>query len=96
MHQRFVAIADSLLAPETLAALLEAFVTRQGYDTADTSDAGIQGWVEEVKAQLKRGDLMIIHDIETESTEILPRDQAEAWLRGDYPLGADLTQPSDV
>lgn len=80
MHQRFVEIPPSLLEATTLDALLEVFVTRQGYDT--TSEAGIQDWIAQLKQQLQRGELVILHDIETETTEVMTLQQATSFLQG--------------
>lgn len=80
MHQRFVEIPSSLLEATTLDALLEVFVTRQGYDT--TSEAGIQDWTAQLKQQLQRGELVILHDIETETTEVMTLQQATSFLQG--------------
>lgn len=78
MHQRFVEIPASLLEAATLEALLEAFVTRQGYDT--TSEDCSHQWVEQLTSQLHSGKLVILHDIETETTEILTLEQAKSFL----------------
>ncbi|MBE0505272.1 MAG: YheU family protein [Marinospirillum sp.] len=79
MHQRFVEIPSSLLEATTLDALLEVFVTRQGYDT--TSEEGIQNWTTQLKQQLQRGELVILHDIETETTEVMVLQQAKSFLQ---------------
>lgn len=75
---RFIEVPATLLPAETLDALLEAFVTRQGYDTTDTTGAGMAGWVAEVKQQLQRGELVITHDVEMEMTEVMTLEQ---WQR---------------
>lgn len=80
MHQRFVEIPPSLLQAETLDALLEVFVTRQGYDT--TSEDSIQRWTESLKQQLQKGELVILHDIETETTEVMTLQQARSFMQG--------------
>ena len=77
---RFIEVPYRMLPPETLDALLEAFVTRQGYDTTDTSD-GMRGWVGQLKAQLERGELLIAHDLRTESTEVMTLAQWRAFGR---------------
>ncbi|WP_114418719.1 YheU family protein [Marinospirillum perlucidum] len=80
MHQRFVEIPPSLLEKTTLEALLETFVTRQGYDT--TSEASTLQWVEELQQQLGRGELVILHDVETETTEVMTLTAARSFLGG--------------
>lgn len=89
---RFIEIPPRMLPPETLNALLEAFVTRQGYDTTDTTGEGMHGWVVELKTQLERSELIIAHDLEHEMTEVMTlaqwrafgRDLADDEEEGDY------------
>lgn len=88
---RFIEVPARMLPPETLDALLEAFVTRQGYDTTDTGE-GMAGWVEELKQQLARSELIIAHDLKLEMTEVMTlaqwrsfgRDLADDEEEGDY------------
>lgn len=77
---RFIEVPHRMLPGETLDALLEAFVTRQGYDTTDTGE-GMRGWVAELKRQLERGELLIAHDLETETTEVMTLAQWRAFGR---------------
>ncbi|WP_163558032.1 YheU family protein [Halomonas sp. NO4] len=77
---RFIEVPYRMLPGETLDALLEAFVTRQGYDTTDTG-AGMRGWVAELKRQLERGELLIAHDLQTETTEVMTLAQWRAFGR---------------
>mgnify|MGYP001244309715 CR=1 FL=1 len=77
---RFIEVPYRMLPPETLEALLEVFVTRQGYDTTDTGD-GMRGWVGELRKQLDRGDLLIAHDLQTETTEVMTLAQWRAFGR---------------
>ena len=79
-YNRFVEIPFSLLEAETLNALLEVFVTRQGYDT--TTEQGILNWTEQLKKQLNKGELVILHDIETETTEVMTLKQAKSFIEG--------------
>ncbi|MBE0402435.1 protein of unknown function UPF0270 [Halomonas citrativorans] len=88
---RFIEVPARMLPPETLDALLEAFVTRQGYDTTDTG-TGMKGWVDELKQQLARSELIIAHDLKLEMTEVMTltqwrsfgRDLADDEEEGDY------------
>ncbi|WP_136256020.1 YheU family protein [Onishia niordana] len=77
---RFVEVPYRMLPGETLDALLEAFVTRQGYDTTDTGD-GMAGWTGELKRQLEQGELLIAHDLQTELTEVMTLAQWRAFGR---------------
>lgn len=84
---RFIEVPARMLPGETLAALLETFVTRQGYDTTDTQ-AGLEAWTTELKQQLAQGDLIIAHDLELEITEVMTLDQ---WRR----FGRDLADDEE-
>ncbi|SDF81543.1 hypothetical protein SAMN05216571_102133 [Onishia taeanensis] len=77
---RFVEVPYRMLPGETLDSLLEAFVTRQGYDTTDTGE-GMRGWTGELKGQLERGELLIAHDLQTELTEVMTLAQWRAFGR---------------
>lgn len=80
MSGRFIEVPYRMLPGETLDTLLEAFVTRQGYDTTDTGD-GMRGWVSELKRQLERGELIIAHDLQTEITEVMTLAQWRSFGR---------------
>ncbi|GHE20891.1 YheU family protein [Halomonas urumqiensis] len=80
MNARFVEVPYRMLPAETLDALLETFVTRQGYDTSDTGE-GMRGWVAELKGQLDRSELLIAHDLQTETTEVMTLAQWRAFGR---------------
>lgn len=64
------------LASETLDALLEEYVTRDGTDYGEyevsTSDK-----LSQVKALLKTGEIHICYDEETESCTLLDKEQAQ-------------------
>ena len=80
MSGRFIEVPWRMLPAETLEALLEAFVTRQGYDTTDTG-AGMRGWVSELKQQLECSELIIAHDLQTETTEVMTLAQWRSFGR---------------
>ncbi|MDR5858947.1 YheU family protein [Halomonas eurihalina] len=80
MGERFIEVPYRMLPAETLDALLEAFVTRQGYDTSDT-EQGMTGWTAQLKRQLENGELLIAHDLETETTEVMTLAQWRAFGR---------------
>jgi len=78
---RFIEVPARMLPPDTLNALLEAFVTRQGYDTTDTTGEGMHGWVVELKKQLERNELIIAHDLELDDRSDDPGSVAFVWAR---------------
>jgi uncharacterized protein YheU (UPF0270 family) len=61
------------LQPETLLALIEEFVTRDGALHGHT-DTPTQEMVAAVMAQLKGGGAVVVFDEETESTSIVAKD----------------------
>jgi len=80
MSGRFVEVSHRMLPAETLDALLETFVTRQGYDTTDVA-TDMHDWVRDLKRQLERGELLIVHDLQTESTEVMTLAQWRSFGR---------------
>ncbi|MCK0751571.1 MULTISPECIES: YheU family protein [Chromohalobacter] len=80
MSGRFIEVPYRMLPADTLDALLEGFVTREGYDTTDEGE-GMPAWVRELKGQLERGELLIAHDLQTETTEVMTLAQWHAFGR---------------
>lgn len=80
MSGRFIEIPHRMLPAETLDALLETFVTRQGYDTTDVA-TDMHDWVRDLKRQLERSELLIVHDLQTESTEVMTLAQWRGFGR---------------
>ncbi|MDF3918479.1 YheU family protein [Salinicola sp. LHM] len=80
MSGRFIEVPHRMLPAETLDALLETFVTRQGYDTTDVA-TDMHDWVRDLKRQLERGELLIVHDLQTESTEVMTLTQWRSFGR---------------
>ena len=60
------------IEPQTLKTLIESFVMREGTDYGH-QDHGIDTKVEQVLKQLKRKEVVILFDPETESFDIRPR-----------------------
>ena len=74
MDDRFIEVPFTLLPDDTLTRLLGEFVSRQGADSTDTLD-GERGWVAQLMRQLQCGNLLIMHDMLTETTEVLTHEQ---------------------
>jgi uncharacterized protein YheU (UPF0270 family) len=66
-----VEVPHSELAPETLRAVVESFVLREGTDYGDT-DLSLDRKVADVMRQLERREAVIVFDPETESIGIVP------------------------
>ncbi|ANF57219.1 YheU family protein [Halotalea alkalilenta] len=79
-EDRFITVPATMLPEELRRALLGEFATRQGYDSGDTGE-GERGWVDELEAQLSRGELLIIHDLLTETTEVMTPEQRRRFIR---------------
>jgi len=62
-------------ANNKLQGLIEEFVTREGTDTGYT-DGSLDENVEMVRRQLKRGDVLIVYDGDTQTANIVPKKNA--------------------
>ena len=70
-HSKPVEIPHAELAPETLRAVLESFVLREGTDYGER-DVPLERKVADVMRQLERREAVIVFDPETESVAIVP------------------------
>lgn len=68
------------ISPDALQGLLEDFVTRQGYDTAET-ELTLEDLAGQVRQQLTTGQLTIVYDSVTESVTVLTRQEYRARLQ---------------
>ncbi len=76
---RGLLIPAEQLSPDALLGLIEEFITREGTDYGEL-EWSLDQKVEQVRAQLRRGEAVIVFDIAAESCTLMPRDQAKAWL----------------
>ena len=60
------------LSPEALDGLIEAFIAREGTDYGAV-EMSMAEKVEQVRAQLRSGEAVIVFDLVTETCTILPR-----------------------
>jgi len=67
-----VEVPHAELAPETLRAVIESFVLREGTDYGDR-DATFESKVADVRRQLERREAMIIYDPVSDSVDIVPK-----------------------
>lgn len=74
-HNEGIIIQHDNLTEEALHGLIEEFVTREGTDTGYT-DGSLEENVEMVKRQLKRGDVLIVYDGDTQTANIVPKKNA--------------------
>ncbi|MBB1485694.1 YheU family protein [Oceanospirillum sediminis] len=68
------------ISPDALQGLLEDFVTRQGYDTAET-ELSLEDLAAQVRQQLITGQLTIVYDGVTESVTVLTKQEYHARLQ---------------
>lgn len=61
------------LSPDTLNALIEHFVLQEGTDYGE-QEVSLERKVDDVKAQLARGDAIIVYSELHESVNIMPKD----------------------
>jgi len=59
------------LSAQVLHSLIEEFITREGTDYGER-EFSLAEKVEQVKAQIKRGDVVIVHDAESRTCNLLP------------------------
>ncbi|WP_084005493.1 YheU family protein [Gilvimarinus polysaccharolyticus] len=70
-------IPHQQLARETLDALIEEFVTREGTEYGE-QDISLDVKVEQVRRQLERGKVVIVFDPAIASTSLMPADSITA------------------
>lgn len=57
------------LSVDTLQAVIEEFITREGTDYGE-QEYSLQQKIDQVKAQLKQGEIIINYDVESQSCHI--------------------------
>ncbi len=67
------------ISPDALQALVEEFITREGTDYG-WEEVSLATKVEQVRQQLRRGEVVIVFDPSTESVSLLTKHQAQAYL----------------
>jgi uncharacterized protein YheU (UPF0270 family) len=67
-------IPHDRLAPDTLRALLFDYVTRDGTDYGE-QEVAADAKIAQVLAQLQQGTVVIVFDAETESFDVLTREE---------------------
>ena len=75
MTEELVEIPFQQLDAVILRALLEEFVTRDGMDW-EQAGCNLDDKVAQLMAQLKEKKIRIVHDLNSESTNLIPVDKA--------------------
>jgi len=76
----YVLVPVDALSPETLEALIQEFVTREGTDYG-LREYSLEEKVKSVRRQLDRNEVVIAFDIEQESATLRLRSELPAELR---------------
>lgn len=63
-------VPANFLSPDALSGLIEEFVTRDGTDYGE-AEVSMQERVDQVRAQIERGEALILFDSATETTTII-------------------------
>jgi uncharacterized protein YheU (UPF0270 family) len=74
-------ISAEHLSQEALQGLIEAFITREGTDYG-MHEVSLEDKVQQIKALLRTGDVLIVFDAGTESTTLMTQQQYQAWSMG--------------
>ncbi|MDH5173281.1 MAG: YheU family protein [Gammaproteobacteria bacterium] len=76
---QFIEVPPQRLQPDILQALLEEYASRDGTDYGER-ELSLEQKVGSLRAQMHRGDLLIVFDTEGEQWDLLPREQAAGLL----------------
>jgi uncharacterized protein YheU (UPF0270 family) len=79
INKKLMIIPYDKLSTEALEALIEEFVTRDGTDTGYEKKS-LENDVAMVKRQLKRGDVVIVFDQSTNTSNIVLKDRLKEFL----------------
>ena len=74
-----IEIPAERLSAEVLRAVIEEFILREGTDYG-SYEVGLEDKIDQVKGQLKRGDVLITFDPATENCNLLTRNQFHQYL----------------
>lgn len=77
----FVMVPLERLQDDVLNALLEEYASRDGTDYGER-ECSLADKVEQLRQQLRAGDLKLLYDVDSEQWDLLPRAQAELLLNG--------------
>jgi uncharacterized protein YheU (UPF0270 family) len=76
---QFVEVPPERLGADLLQALLEEYASRDGTDYGER-ELSLEQKVSQLERQLRHRDLVILFDAESESWDLLQREQAEELL----------------
>jgi uncharacterized protein YheU (UPF0270 family) len=76
---QFVEVPPQRLAPETLQAVLEEYASRDGTDYGE-SELSLEQKVSNLGAQIERGELLLLYEVDGEHWDLMPVEQARKLL----------------
>ena len=78
---QFVEVPPQRLAADVLQGLLEEYASRDGTDYG-ARELSLAQKVGGLRAQMNRGELLIVYEVDGEHWDLLPQTQARALLDG--------------
>jgi uncharacterized protein YheU (UPF0270 family) len=75
-----IEIPASELAPETLRAVIESFIMREGTDYGE-AEFSLANKVDQVRRQLDRGEVLLMWDDVIESCNLITQAQWQRYLK---------------
>ena len=75
-----IEVPASELPPETLRAIIESFIMREGTDYGD-AEYSLDNKVDQVRRQLDRGDVLLMWDEVLESCNLITKAQWQRYLK---------------
>lgn len=76
---QFVAVPPERIEAESLQGLLEEFASRDGTDYGE-HEFTLADKVGQLTGQLRRGELKILYDLDSQQWDLLPREEADLIL----------------
>lgn len=77
-----IVIPPERLAPRLLSALIEAYVLQEGTDYGER-EITLASKIEALSAQIRNGKILITWDEDSESCNLVSREQFQAWAGRD-------------
>lgn len=81
---QLVSVPPSRVSKEGLQALLEEFASRDGTDYG-VQETPLEERVRELRARLDAGEVELLFDLDSETWDLLSRDDAQRVLAGELP-----------
>jgi len=75
-----IEVPPASLAAETLCAIIEGFIMREGTDYGD-AEYSLENKVNQVRRQLERGDVLLMWDEVLESCNLITKAQWQRYLK---------------